>query len=107
MTTKQQEEYRSMRRMMRMICHPREDFSKSVGKALIHELTERQQEAVYLYYVQQMPMREVAAIQGVDVSTVSRSLARARKRLYRVLGYLPRFQNEDTRDDFVRLMEDR
>ena len=107
MTTKQQEEYRSMRRMMRMVCHPREDFSRSVGQALLHELTERQQEAVYLYYVQQMPMREVAAIQGLDISTVSRTLARARKRLYRVLGYLPRFQSEETQADFARLMEER
>ena len=107
MTTKQEEEYRAMRRMMRMVCHPREDFSRSVGQALLHELTERQQEAVYLYYVQQMPMREVAAIQGLDISTVSRSLARARKRLYRVLGYLPRFQADDGRTDFVSLMENR
>ena len=107
MTKKQQDEYRSMRRLMRMLCYPKEGFSRSVTAALISELTEHQQEAVYLYYVQQMPMREVAEIQGLDVSTVSRSLARARKRLYRVLGYLPRFQNEDTRDDFVRLMEDR
>jgi len=107
LTTKQQEEYRSMRRMMRMLCHPREGFSKSVGQALLRELTERQQEAVYLYYVQQHPMREVAEIQGLDISTVSRSLARARKRLYRVLGYLPRFHSEEEQEDFLRLMEER
>ncbi len=96
-----------MRRIMRMLCHPKEGFSRSVTKALLQELTEHQQEAVYLYYVQQMTMREVAEIQGLDVSTVSRSLARARKRLYRALGYLPRFRDEDEQSDFVRLMENR
>lgn len=96
-----------MRRMMRMVCHPRDGFSKSLGKAVLHELTLRQQEAVYLYYVRQMPMREVAEILGVDVSTVSRTLKRARLRLQRVLGYLPRFDESRETPDFVKLMTER
>ena len=106
MTTAQLNEYAAMRRMMRMVCHPTDGFSKSLGQAVLRELTLRQQEAVYLYYIRQMPMREVAEILGVDISTVSRTLKRARARLHRVLGYLPRFQESQT-PDFVRLMSDR
>ena len=107
MTTAQLKEYASMRRMMRMVCHPTDTFSKSVGQAVLQELTPRQKEAVYLYYVNQMPMREVAEVLGVDVSTVSRTLARARARLKRVLGYLPRFREGQEKTDFVRLMTER
>ncbi len=96
-----------MRRMMRMVCHPTDSFSKSVGQAVLHELTPRQKEAVYLSYVNQTPMREVAGVLGVDISTVSRTLARARARLKRVLGYLPRFRGDRENTDFVRLMTER
>ena len=107
MTTAQLNEYAAMRRMMRMVCHPTDGFSKSLGQAVLRELTIRQQEAVYLYYVRQMPMREVAETLGVDISTVSRTLQRARARLQRVLGYLPRYQEGQEKTDFVRLMTER
>ena len=108
MTTQQQQEYVAMRRMMRMVCRPTEAFSKSVSAAVMRELTVRQKEAVYLYYVRQMSMRETAELLGVDISTVSRTLKRARERLRRCLGYLPRFRGgQEELTDFVRLMEDR
>ena len=107
MTTAQLNEYAAMRRMMRMVCHPTDTFSKSVGQAVLQELTPRQKEAVYLYYVRQMPMREAAELMGIDISTISRTLKRARLRLRRVLGYLPRFQEGQERTDFVQLMTER
>lgn len=106
MTTEQMREYTAMRRTMRMLSNPQDAYAKSVMQAVRHELTARQQEAVYLYYIKQMTMREVAEIQGVDVSTISRTLARARKRLQRVLSYLPRFRGGEE-PDYESLMTDR
>lgn len=106
MTTEQMREYTAMRRTMRMLTNPRSEYAKSVMQAVRRELTVRQQEAVYLYYIKQMTMREVAEIQGVDISTISRTLARARRRLQRVLSYLPRFRGEEE-PDFESLMTDR
>ena len=51
------------------------------------ELTERQREMVGLYYDQGMTMPQIAERLGVSSSTVSRTLRRARDRLYRFLRY--------------------
>ena len=51
------------------------------------ELTERQREMVALYYDQGMTMPQIAERLGVSRSTVSRTLRRARDRLYRFLRY--------------------
>ena len=58
---------------------------KKVRHALVeiikNDLTERQKETVVLYYYKKMNMTEIADILGVNVSTVSRTLARARKNI--------------------------
>ena len=58
---------------------------------LIHametELTNRQQQYVRLYYGHSMTMPEIARSQQVSVSTVSRTLSRARTRLSRCLRF--------------------
>ena len=58
---------------------------KKVRHALVeiikNDLTERQTETVVLYYYKKMTMTEIADILGVNVSTVSRTLARARKNI--------------------------
>ena len=51
------------------------------------ELTERQREMVALYYDQGMTMPQIAERLGVNRSTVSRTLRRARDRLHRFLQY--------------------
>lgn len=51
------------------------------------ELTERQREMVSLYYDQGMTVPQIAKQLGVNRSTVSRTLRRARDRLYRFLRY--------------------
>ena len=51
------------------------------------ELTERQREMVGLYYDQGMTMPQIAERLGVNRSTVSRTLRRARDRLHRFLRY--------------------
>lgn len=51
------------------------------------ELTPRQQEILTLYYDKGMKMPQIARKLGVNRSTVSRTVRRARNRLYRVLRY--------------------
>ena len=51
------------------------------------ELTPRQQEILSLYYDQGMLMSQIAEALGIHRSTVSRTLRRARKRLYHCLRY--------------------
>ena len=51
------------------------------------ELTQRQREMVALYYDRGMTMPQIAERLGVSRSTVSRTLRRARDRLYRFLRY--------------------
>lgn len=60
---------------------------RNLRKARVQELTPRQQEVLALYYDQGMKMVEIARELGIDPSTVSRTLRRAKTRLYRCLRY--------------------
>ncbi len=60
---------------------------RNLRRAREEELTERQREMVALYYDQGMTMPQIAERLGVSRSTVSRTLRRARARLYRFLRY--------------------
>lgn len=60
---------------------------RNLRRAREQELTDRQQEMVSLYYDQGMTMPQIAERLGVNRSTVSRTLRRARDRLYRFLRY--------------------
>lgn len=53
-------------------------LKKAVPKAMA-ELTPRQQELIELYYGKKSTMKDIASELGVNESTVSRTLARARK----------------------------
>ena len=60
---------------------------RSLRRALREELTPRQLETVTLFFFQGLRMTEIAQIQGVAVSTVSRSLRRSCRRLEKCLRY--------------------
>ncbi len=51
------------------------------------ELTPRQEELLHLYYDQGLSMSQIAKQLYIDKSTVSRTLARGRKKLKRYLKY--------------------
>ena len=51
------------------------------------ELTERQREILRMNFEQNMSVTEIARALGVNKSTVSRTLLRAKGRLYRCLRY--------------------
>ncbi len=62
-------------------------LKRNLTHALRHDITEKQREYMMLYYGRQMTMEAIAHEKGVNKSTVSRTLKRGRKRLYRCLRY--------------------
>lgn len=60
---------------------------RNLRQAREQELTPRQREMLELYYEGGLNMPQIAALLGVNRSTVSRTLRRARERLYRCLRY--------------------
>ena len=66
---------------------PREVQLRRVKKVLEHELTEIQRRTLIAYYFRQMTMAQIAQEQGVNKSTVCRTLHRAEAKLRRCLKY--------------------
>ena len=64
------------RKMLRMLSRLTEE-----------ELTDRQRQCVQLYYFEGQKMRDVARLLGIQSSTVSRHLKKARSRMGQVLRY--------------------
>lgn len=60
---------------------------QNLRRARQQELTPRQQHVLTLYYDQGMNMTQIAQTLGVNCSTVSRTIRRAKQRLYRCLRY--------------------
>ena len=60
---------------------------RNLKKAIDQELTWRQQTMLLMRYSENCSQTDMATRLGVDKSTVSRTLARARKKLARVLQY--------------------
>lgn len=64
-----------------------ERLRRNLRQARERELTPRQRQLLDLYYDQGMNIPQIAEELGVNRSTVSRTLRRARDRLYRCLRY--------------------
>ena len=64
-----------------------ERLRRNLQPARQQELTPRQQQVLELYYDRHLPTTEIARLLGVRRSTVSRTLCRARARLYKALRY--------------------
>ena len=64
-----------------------ERLRRGLRRAREQELTPRQREMVFLYYDRGLKMSQIAQKLGVNRSTVSRTLRRARARLFRFLQY--------------------
>ena len=60
---------------------------RNLSRAIREELTDKQWQAMRLYYIDQIKMEDIAEILGVNASTVSRNIARGRARLHRCLRY--------------------
>ena len=64
-----------------------ERLRRNLRQARERELTPRQRQLVALYYDQGMNIPQIARELGLNRSTVSRTLRRAKDRLYRCLRY--------------------
>lgn len=60
---------------------------ENLRRARQRELTPRQKQVLDLYYEQGMTMPQISAQLGINCSTVSRTIRRAKRRLYRSLRY--------------------
>ena len=80
-------EYGALRVFLKITGEPQTRMEHKLADAIEEELTARQGEVVRLYYINQLPMKEVAEVLNVSISTVSRTLKRARARLHRCLKY--------------------
>lgn len=66
---------------------PREVQLRRLRRVIEVELTPRQKQTLTAYYFQQQTIPEIAREQGVNKSTVCRTLHRAEARLQRCLRY--------------------
>ena len=64
---------------------------RNLRQARERELTPRQRQMVALYYDRGLTMAQIAGRLGVNRSTVSRTVKRAKQRLYRCLRYACNF----------------
>ena len=64
-----------------------ERLRRNLRKAREQELTPRQRQVLRMYYDEGKSMTKIAMSLRVNKSTVSRTIARARNRLYRYLQY--------------------
>ena len=64
-----------------------ERLRRNLRRAREQELTPRQREILALYYDRGLKMPQIARKLGINRSTVSRTVKRARERLYRCLRY--------------------
>ena len=64
-----------------------EQLRRNLRRAREQELTPRQREILALYYDRGLKMPQIARKLGVNRSTVSRTVKRAKERLYRCLRY--------------------
>lgn len=58
-----------------------------VNRVIQEELTEKQRLTLLAYYIQEQTITQIAQEQGVNKSTVSRTLKRAEAKLRRFLRY--------------------
>lgn len=65
----------------------RHRLRRRLSDAMYSELTPRQLEMVQMYYMDDIKMQDIADHLGINVSTVCRTLARARQKLNRCLKY--------------------
>lgn len=60
---------------------------RNLLRCINEELTERQREFLYMYYVQRISQPQIARNLGLDASTVSKTIKRGEQRLLRCLRY--------------------
>lgn len=65
-----------------------------IGKVIAAELTERQRQCLSLYYFNGLTMPEIASELGINKSSVSRAITRAKTRIERSMKYVMQMNAE-------------
>ena len=82
-----QEEYMALRQYIRLVSEASGGTAGALRRAINSELTRRQRQLISMYYIEQLPMQEIADELGLHISSVSRTLKRGRERLKSSLRY--------------------
>ena len=76
------------------------ELKRNLARAIREELTDLERENILLYYGQRINMVDIAAMKGVNPSTISRSIKSAEKKLKKVMKYgAKRLLKEALRND--------
>ncbi len=82
-----QEEYMALRQYIRLVSSAEGGAAGALRSAISSELTKRQKQLIGMYYIEQMPMQDIADELGLHISSVSRTIKRGRERLKSSLRY--------------------
>ena len=83
-----EEEYKALRRYIKLVEDSCDNgMAGAVRRAIESDLTKRQKQLVYMYYLDQMRMQDIADELDLHISSVSRTIKRGRERLKRSLRY--------------------
>ena len=81
-------EYKALRQFIKIVESSGESgMAGAVRRAIDNDLTKRQKQMVYMYYLEQMRMQDIADELGLHISSVSRTIKRGRNRLKNCLRY--------------------
>ena len=67
--------------------HSINKMKRILQQAIQNELTDKQKKCLTLYYYNQMKMKDIAKELGLNISTVSRHISTATKKLKRIAQY--------------------
>ena len=82
-----QEEYMALRQYIKLVSDASGGAAGALRRAINSELTKRQRQLIGMYYIEQMPMQDIADELGLHISSVSRTIKRGSERLKSALSY--------------------
>lgn len=82
-----QEEYMALRQYIKLVSDASGGAAGALRRAINSELTKRQRQLIGMYYIEQMPMQDIADELGLHISSVSRTIKRGCERLKSALSY--------------------
>ena len=81
------EEYMALRQYIMLVSDASGGAAGALRRAINSELTKRQRQLIGMYYIEQLPMQDIADELGLHISSVSRTIKRGRERLKSALSY--------------------
>lgn len=77
----------ALRQYIKLVDNASDGAAAALRRAINSELTKRQKQLISMYYLEQMPMQDIADELGLHISSVSRTLKRGRERLKNTLSF--------------------